>query len=130
MDMHEWIIERLEPVVSVPDAPGEVTMAGPGGLLIRAEVDWFEGEGPDSACGGVDAEVSTTGEPVGNFGYRASPDARWEIVNRLEPAQAARVAGAIGRGSTAGLMRQGRASRQSLACHGGRPLDLLPVHVS
>jgi hypothetical protein len=67
MDVHEWIIERLEPKVTAPDPPGEVTMAGPGGLVIRAEVDWFEGNGPGTACRGVDVEASIGGEPVGNF---------------------------------------------------------------
>jgi hypothetical protein len=59
------IIDQLEPMA--PDTPSELTIGGPGGIVERSEVDWFEGEDPDSPCRGFDVEVSVAGKPVDAF---------------------------------------------------------------
>jgi hypothetical protein len=95
MDVEAWIIARLEPVVAPPDAPAEVSLDGPGGLVVRAEAVWLAADNPDGACRGVIVEVSVTDRPAGRFIYVASQSGRRAVLDHLEHDEAARIAAAI-----------------------------------
>src|ERR1051325_11281138 len=95
MDVEAWIICHLEPIA--PDAPDAVSFDGPAGIIVRVEVDWFEGDsGSDAPCRGVDVAVSGAGEPASSFAYTLAESGRSELVDRLEPKAAERVSAAIG----------------------------------
>jgi len=97
MDVEAWIIGQLNPIVSGPDAWAEVTMDGPFGLVVEAEIAWYEDEDrPGSACRGVLVEVGLGGDPIGCFAYTVSDEGAHMILDRLEPDEAARIAAAIG----------------------------------
>jgi hypothetical protein len=93
MDVEAWIIAELEPMR--PDAPGEVTMDGPGGLSVHLEVVWWEAGSPDAACRGVNVEVSIGAGPVDSFAYAVAQSGRRALLDRIEPEQAARIATVI-----------------------------------
>jgi hypothetical protein len=73
-----------------------VTLDGPDGLAVRAEIDCFEADEPDSACRGVTVEVSVGGEPTGDFAYTVSDAGATRTMDWLEPEHAARVATSVG----------------------------------
>jgi hypothetical protein len=83
MDVEGWIIEQLEPVITAPEVPAELTMVGPGKLVVRAEVEWFEADSPDHPRRGVDVEVSIGGEPIASFGYTVSERGERNILAEL-----------------------------------------------
>jgi hypothetical protein len=83
-------------------------MDGPGGLAIRAEIEWFQADDPIGSCRGVTVEVSIAGEPIGDFTYTVAEGSNPELMDRLEPEQAARVAAAVGNDPWTPLFRRTR----------------------
>jgi hypothetical protein len=106
MDIEAWIIAQLEPLLTAPDALADVRIDGPGGLTIRAESDWFQADDPLGPCRGVTVEVSIAGEPIGDFTYTVAEGGNPELMDRLEPEQAARVAAAAGNDPRTPLARR------------------------
>jgi hypothetical protein len=78
------IVDRVEPIEKADEAPGKVTMDGPGGLIVRAEADSFEVEDQASPGRGVDVEVSISGEPLGSFAYTVSENGRGALLDHLD----------------------------------------------
>src|ERR1051326_3794921 len=90
-------------------AMGQVTMDGPSGLVIEAEIDWYEVEDlRGSASHGVLVEVSLGDEPIGCFAYTVSDEGAHMLLDRLEPDEAARIAAAIGSEPTANFTARAR----------------------
>src|SRR5689334_25261564 len=108
MDVEAWIIAQLKPIVSGPDAWAKVTMDGPSGLVVEAEIAWYEDEDrPGSVSRGVLVEVSL-GEPIGCFAYTVSEEGAHMLLDRLEPDEARRIAAGIGSEAAASLTARAR----------------------